>query len=83
MYFTAPGDYNVVNESLTFTPSMMRDCFNVTTVGDDDLEFEENLNLVLSSSDSNVILDPAMAIVTIDDDDRKCTQTNDKLATSI
>ncbi len=61
----------MVNVQLTFTPSVMRVCFNVTTVGDDILEGDETLNLGLDTADENVILDPEMAVVTIVDNDRE------------
>ncbi len=70
-YFSAPGDYNAVSEQLTFTPTVVRACFNVTSLEDDLLEADEDFNLNLGTADENVILDPEMAVVTIANDDRE------------
>ncbi len=70
-YFSAPGDYNAVSEQLTFTPAVMRLCFNVISLEDDLSEADEDFNLNLGTADENVILDPEMAVLTIANIDRE------------
>ena len=64
-------DYNPVLETLTFSQTTTRLCTDVTVNNDNVLEGEEDFNLILTTDDTMVALDPDMATVRINDTDRK------------
>ena len=66
----APGDYTAVSMgTLTLSPGDTEEMIMVTITDDNTNEPEEMFTVVLSGGSSGVILDPAIATVTIMDDD--------------
>ena len=69
---TAPDDYTSVESVLMFSPGMNESYTTVILIVDDSvLENDEAFNVMLSTSDSDVSLDLASAIITIIDNDGK------------
>ena len=69
---TAPDDYTSVENVLTFSPGVNESCTTVFPIVDDSvLESDEVFSVTLSTTDSDVSLDPASATVTILDNDGK------------
>ena len=70
---TAPGDYSVVSQSVTFGPADT--LLNVTVpINDDSIyELDEMFTAVLTTTDPGVVLFDDTATVTITDDDSKFT----------
>lgn len=62
-------DYNGVSETIVFDQDTNQTQLRVTFINDDVLEPNERLQLLLNSSDDNVILNPETAEVNILDDD--------------
>ena len=70
----APDDYTAISEELKFSPTEMRICRDVTSVQDDILEDDEDLNvfvLQLNTDDPSILLGLIEATVTILDDDSR------------
>ena len=66
LFHAAPGDYKAVNRTLTFTPNTKRQCVNFTGLEDGiNDESDENFTVTLTRGRDNVVLDPDMAVVTI------------------
>ena len=69
---TAPDDYTSVENVLTFSPGVNESCTTIIPIVDDSvLESDEVFSVTLSTTDSDVSLDPASATVTILDNDGK------------
>ena len=69
---TAPDDYTSVENVLTFSPGVNESCTTVFPIVDDSvLESNEVFSVTLSTTDSDVSLDPISATVTILDNDGK------------
>ena len=68
-------DYEAVSQSLTFSATTSRVCFDTVTVDDDLLEDNETYRLTLTSDEPGLTLDPDMAVVTIVNDDGKHSYT--------
>ena len=70
-FITASSDYNAVEGNLlTFTPGVNVSCTTVVPIIDDGvLEDNQTFNVVLSTTDPGVLLDPASATVAIVDND--------------
>ena len=69
---TAPDDYTLVENVLTFSPGVNESCTTIIPIVDDSvLENDEVFSVTLSTTDSDVSLDPASATVTILDNDGK------------
>ena len=66
---TAPGDYNSGTRTFTLNPQRLQDCYTVMPVNDNILENDEDFTMVLSTTEMRVIINPALATVTIIDDD--------------
>ena len=66
----APGDYDAVEEFLTFSASVNQICRNVSSVEDNILEEDEDFTLTLTTTDGSIDLNPDEARVIIIDDDR-------------
>ncbi|MBT9165955.1 MAG: hypothetical protein DDT25_00618 [Chloroflexi bacterium] len=66
---TAPGDYTVASGTLTFDPGVTSQSFTVTILNDDLVEGDETLNLTLSNPTNAVLGTPAVAVLTIIDDE--------------
>jgi len=64
-------DYSAVEGNLlTFSPAMNVSCATVIPIIDDNvLEDDQTFSVVLSTTELDVLLDPASATVTIVDDD--------------
>ena len=70
LHTAAPDDYSVLQNPLTFTPGVNVSCTTVVPIIDDTvLEDNQTFNVVLSTEDSKVLVDPASATVTIIDND--------------
>ena len=72
--YVAPGDYTAIAEDLTFSASETRICRNVIPAEDDILEEDEDFLLTLATSDSNVVLRPSEATVSILNDDSRLNE---------
>ena len=69
---TAPDDYTSVENVLTFSPGVNQSCTTIIPIVDDSvLESDEVFSVTLSTTDSDVSLDPISATVTILDNDGK------------
>ena len=69
---TAPNDYTSVENVLIFSPGINESCTTVIPIIDDSvLENDEVFSVMISTTDSDVSLDPASANVTIVDNDGK------------
>ena len=69
---TAPDDYTSVENVLTFSPGVNESCTTIIPIVDDSvLESNEVFSVTLSTTDSDVSLDPISATVTILDNDGK------------
>ena len=66
---TAAGDYNGGTRTFTLNPQRLQDCYTVMSVHDNILENNEDFTIVLSTTEMRVIVNPAVATVTIIDDD--------------
>ena len=62
-------DYTAITEVLTFSGNVLRECANIFITSDEIYEEDENFFVTLTTSDSDVTLNPADAEVTIIDDD--------------
>ena len=70
LHIAAPDDYSALQSLLTFTPGVNVSCATVVPIIDDAVvEDNQTFNVVLSTEDPNVLLDPASATVTIVDND--------------
>ena len=65
----APGDYNGGTRTFILTPQRLQDCYTVIPVNDNIIENDKDFTMVLSTTEMQVILSPAVATVTITDDD--------------
>ena len=68
---TAGADYNRLQVTLTFTPSVSVVCESVSATDDELLEMPEDLEVALDTLDPMVTLNPRTATVNINDNDRK------------
>ena len=67
---TAPDDYTSVEDVIIFSPGINESCTTMIPIVDDSvLENDEVFNVILSTTDSDVSLDPSSATVTIVDND--------------
>ena len=67
----APIDFSaVINEDLTFNPGSMMECVDVDITDDDIDENDEDFTLSLTTTQDNVIINPATTRVIILDEDR-------------
>ncbi len=57
--------------SLTFDSSRTRVCFNVAILDNDRFEFDEDFVVNITTTESQVTLDPISTVVMINDDDGK------------
>ena len=71
IFITASSDYNAVEGNLlTFTPGVNVLCTTEIPIIDDNvLEDNQTFNVVLSTADSDILLDPSSATITIVDND--------------
>ena len=65
----AEPDYQTLSIQLTFTPSMIVMCRNITILNDVFYEDPENLTVVLTTVDPDVTLTPDEGTITILDED--------------
>ena len=70
---TDPGDYSVVNQSVTFGPSDTLLSVTVPINDDSVYELDEMFTAVLTTTDPGVVLFDDTATATITDDDGKFT----------
>ena len=66
---TEPDDYEAVNSELTFESTRDRVCVTIVIEDDDLLENTEEFQLMLTTNEDQVILDPDAAVVSISDTD--------------
>ena len=66
---TEPDDYEAVNSELTFESTRDRVCVTIVIEDDDLLENTEEFQLMLTTNEDQVILDPDAAFVSISDTD--------------
>ena len=66
---TEPDDYEAVNSELTFDSARNRVCVTIVIEDDDLLENTEEFQLMLTTNEDQVILDPDAAVVSISDTD--------------
>ena len=73
MFSTAPSDFLLLTNQLTFNPGsgLQRDCATITVVSDTILEDDESFSVVLTTTDPDVTIDPNTAVVTLTNDDGK------------
>ncbi len=69
--FADGEDFVSMPASLTFDSSRLRVCFNVTILDDDRFEFDEDFVVNITTTESQVTLDPISTVVMINDDDGK------------
>ena len=66
---SAPDDYTSVEDVIIFSPGINESCTMIPIVDDSVLENDEVFSVILSTTDSDVSLDPSSATVTIVDND--------------
>ena len=73
MFCIAPGDFSSLMDQLTFNPGsgLQRDCATIAVGSDTGLEDDESFSVVLTTTDSDVIISRNTAVVTITNDDSK------------
>ena len=74
MFSIAPaGDFLSLVDQLTFNPGsgLQRDCATITVGNNTTLEDDESFSVVLTTTDSDVIISQNTAVVTITNDDSK------------
>ena len=64
-------DYNAVNMELMFDKDTSRACARIRIIEDRTLEAVESFNVILSTTDTHVSLEPQTATVFISDNDSK------------
>ena len=62
-------DYTAISEVLTFSGTVLRKCANISITSDELYEEDENFFVTLTTSDSDVTLNPVDGEITIIDDD--------------
>ncbi len=67
--YLAESDFIGANTLLLFLPGVSELCINITIIRDTTLENNEQLFVLLSTSDLHVDLAPASAVVTVSDND--------------
>ena len=67
---TSPGDYNAAAGTLTFAPGETAKSFNIAIIDDNAKESTETFNIVLSNASNATLGTPAVATVSILDNDR-------------
>ena len=67
--YTAPLDYISTTQALVFSRTVTTQCVRITIVDDLDLEGTEMFDIVLSTSDPDILLPSPMGVVTILDND--------------
>ena len=81
LFYTGVSDYqDIATEVFTFTSSITNHRFNISIVDDTDYElteyFQAGLRFVGDEEPPRVMLEPALANITIFDDDGKSNKTN-------
>ena len=66
-------DYQALTVQLTFTSSMTEICRDITIINDVFYEDPENFNVILTTVDPDVILNPDTGTITVLDEDGKYT----------
>ena len=66
---TAPVDYEALSSKLTFESTRDRVCVTIVIEDDDLLENTEEFQLLLMTTEDQVILDPDAAVVSISNTD--------------
>jgi hypothetical protein len=67
----SPGDYKVVSGTLTFAPGESSKSFKVAVIDDLNKESNETFNVILSNVSNANLVNPAIATVSILDNDRR------------
>ena len=62
-------DYVDQSVTLTFTPQMTRQCFNVSIINDDNYELAEAFFVNITTAEDFVDLSPMFTVMTIIDDE--------------
>ncbi len=70
-YLTDGEDYTADPRTLTFSPGMLRVCYNVAILDDNRYELNEDFFVNITTSDPQTDIIPMSAIVTIEDDEGK------------
>ena len=73
MFSTAPDDFLLLTNQLTFNPGsgLQQDCATITVVSDTILEDDERFSVVLTTTDPDVTIDPNTTVITLNNDDSK------------
>ena len=66
-----PSDYNAVNMELMFDADISRACARIPIIEDMSVEAVEGFNVIISTTDTRVSLEPQTATVIISDNDGK------------
>ena len=73
MFPTAPGDFLLLTNQLTFNPGngLQQDCATIMIGSDTILEDDESFSMELTTTDPDVSISPSTAVVTLTNDNSK------------
>ena len=67
---TSPADFSSTSIDLEFNSTTIRACADIPIVDDSKVELAENLTVVISGENPDIVFEPDTAVVTITDNDR-------------